>query len=108
MVIVDITLQICVNFREHDKMLSTESATPRLSLVVSSVTAKVEQTTWNLKVTASMNSVTIKDYFNSCDGGGVGMVEGAEPQLLLTAVAEDDQDMGKFLSVEYVKVWTYY
>ena len=106
MAIVNIILQICVNFSEHDKMLSAESATPRLSLVVSSVTAKVEQTTWNLKVTASMNSVTIKDYFKNNDGGGVGVVEGVEPQLLLAAVAGDDQDMGKFLSVEYVKVQT--
>ena len=65
--------------------------------------AKVEQNTWNLKVTASMNSVTIKDYFIS-GGGGVDTVEGAEPELLLAAVAEDDQDMGKFLSVEYIKV----
>ena len=83
---------------------SGESGTPRLSLVVSSVTAKVEQTTWNLRVTASMNSVTIKDYFNNNGGGGGGVIEGVEPELLLAAVAEDDQDMGRFLSVEYVKV----
>ena len=100
-----------MNFSEHDKVLSSESSTPRLSLVVSSVTAKVEQTTWNLKVAASMNSVTIKDYFNNGGGGegggGGGVVEGVEPQLLLAAVAEDNQDIGKFLSVEYVKVWKY-
>ena len=94
-----------MNFSEHDKMFSSgESGIPRLSLVVSSVTAKVEQTTWNLRVTASMNSVTIKDYFNNNGGGGGGVVEGVEPELLLAAVAEDDQDMGRFLSVEYVKV----
>lgn len=97
-----IIVQICVNFSEHER----ESATPpRLSLVVSSVTAKVEQTTWNLKVNATMNSVTIKDYFNAGGGGGGGgVVEGVEPQLLLSAVAEDGHDMEKFLSVEYVKV----
>ena len=95
-----------MNFNEHDKVFDSESATPRLSLVVSSVTARVEQNTWNLKVTASMNSVTIKDYFNSGGGGSgeVGVVEGVEPELLLAAVAEDDQEMGKFLSVEYIKV----
>ena len=92
-----------MNFSEHDKAFSSgESGTPRLSLVVSSVTAKVEQTTWNLRVTASMNSVTIKDYFNNSIGG---VVEGVEPELLLAAVAEDDQDIGRFLSVEYIKVW---
>ena len=94
-----------MNFSEHDKVFSSgESGIPRLSLVVSSVTAKVEQTTWNLRVTASMNSVTIKDYFNNSVGG---VIEGVEPELLLAAVAEDDQDMGRFLSVEYIKVWTY-
>ena len=83
-------------------MFNSESDLPRLSLVVSSVTATVKQTTWNLIVTASMNSVTVKDYFNS--GGGMGMVGGVEPELLLAAVAEDGQDMGKFLSMEYIKV----
>ena len=47
-----------------------------------------------------MNSVTIKDYFSS----RMGVVEGVEPQLLLAAVADDGQNEGKFLSVEYVKV----
>ena len=77
-----------------------ESSTPRLKLVVSSVKASVKQTTWNLVVAASMNSITIKDYFASF----VGVAGGAEPQLLLAAVAEDEQDKGEFLSVEYVKV----
>ena len=94
-----------MNFSEHDKVFSSgESGIPRLSLVVSSVTAKVEQTTWNLRVTASMNSVTIKNYFNNNGSGGGGVVEGVEPELLLATVAKDDQDMGRFLSVEYVKV----
>ena len=82
---------------------SDVDGTPRLNLVVSSVTASVKQTTWNLSVAASMNSVTIKDYF-ACGGEG-GVAGEAEPQLLLAAVAENEQDEGgKFLSVEYVKV----
>ena len=94
-----------MNFSEHDKTFSSiGSGIPRLSLVVSSVTAKVKQTTWNLRVTASMNSVTIKDYFNNNGGGEGGVVEGVEPKLLLATVAKDNQDMGRFLSVEYIKV----
>ena len=32
------------------------------------------------------------------------MAGGVEPEVLLAAIAEDGQDEGKFLSVEYVKV----
>ena len=96
-------LQVCVNFSENDKLFHSDvDGTPRLNLVVSSVMASVKQTTWDLSVAASMNSVTIKDYFSS---GGAGVAGEVEPQLLLAAVAENEQeDGGKFLSVEYVKV----
>ena len=97
---MSLSLQICVNFSEHDKDLESDSSTPRLNLVVSLVNATVKQTTWNLQVTASMNSVTIRDYYAS----GRGVTEGLEPQLLLAAIAEDDREAGKFLSVEYIKV----
>ena len=95
-----VSLQICVNFSEHDKVSGSDSSTPRLNLVVSSVNATVKLTTWNLQVTASMNSVTIRDYYAI----GRGVTEGVEPQLLLVAIAEDDREAGKFLSVEYTKV----
>lgn len=89
--------QIQVNFSEHDKVFdSDELGTPRLRLAVSSVTASVNQNTWNLIVSASMNSVVITDYFAT---------GGAEPRLLLAAVADSEQDNeGKFLSVQYMKV----
>lgn len=89
--------QIQVNFSEHDKVFdSDELGTPRLRLAISSVTASVNQNTWNLIVSASMNSVVITDYFAT---------GGAEPRLLLAAVADSEQDNeGKFLSVQYMKV----
>ena len=99
-----LSLQVRINFSEHDKLLESDTPTqatpPRLSLVVSSVQAKVKHTTWNLSVSASMDSVVIKDCFD--DGGGVSV--GTEPRLLLSAAAEGERNQGRFLSVEYIKV----
>ena len=74
---------------------------PRLDLLVTSISATVTQKTWDLGVAASVGSLTINDHYKREGMSGGVAKEG--PTCLLYTVTDEGTN-SQFLSFSYTKV----
>ncbi len=87
--------QIKISFSEHNEQSGVDS--PRLDLIVTTITTSVQQRTWDMGVAASIGSVAIDDHF---ERGG----DWAGPTRLLSNGTSNDVEKQPLLSVKYTKV----